>query len=157
MKKLFRTFLAFLILAVGIEVVILICTKVVGWNNLDSGRPFLAAVHVHLMVLGAIFFLIQMILDKLFSITAMKFYKVFYIAYLIGLSVLISMIMYKGFAQLFNFAVITGITQALAAIAHTTLFVSLFFFVHCLYIAAVKNSGNTDIDSNNEESTTKLK
>lgn len=138
MKKLFKTFLTFLILALGVEVVILISTKIVGWNNFESGRPFLAAVHVHLMVLGAIFFLIQMILEKLFNITKAKNYNLFYIIYLVGFSLFLSVLLYKGFAQIFEFSVIRGITEAIPAIAHTGMFVSLFLFAHCLYVTAVK-------------------
>lgn len=138
MKKLFKTFLTFLIAVLVIEVVILISTKMTGWDNFVSGRPFLAAVHVHLMVLGVLFFLIQMILEKLFCITKAKFYNVFYIVFIGGLCLSIAMILYKGFAQVFGFTTIRALTESIPAIAHTAMFVALFFFAHCLYSVAVK-------------------
>ncbi|MEG1711085.1 MAG: DUF2871 family protein [Clostridia bacterium] len=145
MKKLFKTVLAFIILALLIEVVILITTKMTGWNNFISGRPFLAAVHVHLFTIGVIFFLVQMLLEKAFKITKAKFYKAFYIVFLCGFGLFISTLLYKGFAQIFKFSVINAITQSLAAIAHIAMFVGLFLFARCLYLAAVKNNGNDEL------------
>lgn len=142
MKKLFKTFVSFISLALLVEVVILISTKVTGWDNFANGRPFLAAVHVHLMVLGAIFFLVQIVLEKQFSITSTKLYNVFYIIYIVGLSLNVSMMLYKGFAQIFDFAIIRAITEACSAIAHISLFVAFFMFVYCLYQCLFKNKQN---------------
>lgn len=138
MKQLFRTFLIFLILALAVEAGILICTKVAGWNNFESGRPFLAAVHVHLMAMGALFFLIQMILEKIFCLSENRWYKIFYILYLTGISIAVALMLYKGFAQIFEFSVIRGLTEGGAAIGHTAAFVGLFFFARSLYERAVK-------------------
>lgn len=150
MKKLFKTVLSFIILALLIEVVILISTKVVGWNNLASGRPFLAAVHVHLFALGVLFFLIQMLLEKNFNITKAKFYNVFYIVFLSGLGLFMSVLLYKGFGQIFKFDVISGLTQGAAAIAHTAMFVGLFFFAYSLYEVAVKPTNKKEIEKKEE-------
>ncbi|OHT02378.1 hypothetical protein TRFO_30576 [Tritrichomonas foetus] len=144
---LFRTFLSFIILAFGIEIIILITTKIQGWNNFQRGRPFLAAVHVHLMVLGAIMFLINILLDGVYNITQARFYKTFYIVYLVGISLAISMMLYKGFVQLYDGKPIGGLKDAVAAIGHTTTFVGLFFFCHCVYEKAVKEAKSVSSSS----------
>lgn len=137
MKKLFFTFLGFIVASLLVELVILITTKVSGWDNFTYGRPFLAAVHVHLMVLGSFFFLIQMILEKVFKITENKFYKIFYIVYLVGVTLVVSLMLYKGFAQIYNVAIIPGITQSITPIAHVITFSAFFIFAYCLYKQAV--------------------
>lgn len=139
MKKIFFTFLGFIIASLLIEVVILITTKVAGWDNFTQGRPFLAIVHTHLMVLGAFFFLIQMLLEKTFGITDAKLYNIFYFVYLIGVTLLVTMMLYKGFVQLNDGAtVISGLTQSITPIAHVLVFSGFFLFAYCLYTKAVK-------------------
>lgn len=133
MKKLFFTFLAFLIASLTVEVVILILTKTASWDNFATGRPFLAAVHVHLMVLGTLFFLIQMLLEKNFSITSAKWYRIFYIVYLVGVSIVVSLMFYKGVCQLYGAEPIRGLTEGGAAVGHSTVFAGLFLFAACLY------------------------
>lgn len=139
MKKIFFTFLGFIIASLLLEVVILITTKVAGWDNFSQGRPFLAIVHTHLMVLGTFFFLIQMLLEKVFKITEAKLYNAFYYVYLVGVTLLVSMMLYKGFVQLDGTAtVITGLTQSITPIAHVLVFTGFFLFAYCLYTKAVK-------------------
>lgn len=127
MKKLFYTFLTFLILALVVEVAILITTKAVGWDSGVSGRPWVVSVHVHILVLGALMFLILMLVEKNFHITEWKRFNAFYIVYLTGLGLVLCFILYKGFSQLLGAAVIRGLLEGGAAIAHTTMFVGLFF------------------------------
>lgn len=133
MKRIFKTFLSFLITALAVEVGILIMTKVAKWDNFELGRPFLAAVHVHLMAMGALFFLIQIVLEKVFSLSSAKLYNAFYVVFLAGLSVVVGAMMYKGIAQIFGFEIIRGITEGCAALGHTATFVALFLFAACLW------------------------
>ena len=138
MKRIFKTFLSFLIVALAVEVGILIMTKVAKWDNFELGRPFLAAVHVHLMAMGALFFLSQVVLEKAFSVSSAKLYNAFYIVFLTGFSIVIATMFYKGAAQIFGFEIIRGVTEGGAPVGHTTTFVSLFLFAACLYEKAVK-------------------
>ena len=50
-----------------------------------SGKTQLSTLHTHTLVLGMFFFLIVLLLEKNFHITAHKWYKRFYITYNIGL------------------------------------------------------------------------
>lgn len=133
MKKIFFTFVGFLAAALVCELSVLALTKALGWDNFVSGRPFLAAVHVHLLVLGALFFLIQLLLEKNFSLTQNKLYKVFHIVFLVGISLTVALMYYKGVCQLLDASVIRGITEAGAAIGHTLLVAGLALFAVCLY------------------------
>ncbi|MEG2158516.1 MAG: DUF2871 family protein [Clostridia bacterium] len=139
MKKLLKTFISFIILALVVEVAILLTTKIVGWDPTVSGRPWVVSAHVHIMVLGALFTLIMMILDKLFNITSAKLFSAFYIVYLVGFSLLLAFILYKGFNQLLGGTIINGILQAGAGMAHITMFVALFMFC-----AVLKQSVTTE-------------
>ncbi|MGL4950137.1 MAG: DUF2871 family protein [Anaeroplasmataceae bacterium] len=133
MKRLYFTFLSFLTASLLTEVVILISTKIVKWSNIESGRPFLAVVHTHLLILGVFFFLIQIILDKLFEITKHSKYNVFYYLFIVGVVCNVSLMLYKGFAQIFDFNTIKAITEAGSAISHTLTFTGLAFFAYVLY------------------------
>ncbi|MEG1509218.1 MAG: DUF2871 family protein [Clostridia bacterium] len=128
MSNLFKTFLAFVTLALIVEVAILATTKAMRWDPVANGRPWVVSAHVHIMVLGAFFTLIMMLLDKSFNITKAKLFKPFFIVYLVGFSLILLFILYKGFTQLLGGKTISGLLQGGAAIAHTTMFVSLFMF-----------------------------
>lgn len=132
MKKLFRTFLSFLIAALVVEVIVLIVSKVVGWDSFVQGRPIAVIAHVHLLGLGALVFLVMICLEKLFAITKHKRFSVFYIIYLVGIALSVAVMLYRGFTQLFGGQPIGGLTDALAAIGHTVVFVGLFFFAWIL-------------------------
>ncbi|MEG1613757.1 MAG: DUF2871 family protein [Clostridia bacterium] len=132
MSDLFKTFFSFITLTLVVEVAILITTKAVGWNPVLSGRPWVVSAHVHIMVLGAFFTLIMMLLEKSFEITKTKQFRPFFIVYLIGFSLLLAFILYKGFTQLLGGTLISGLLQGGAAIAHITMFVSLFMFCSVL-------------------------
>ncbi|MEG1529418.1 MAG: hypothetical protein RR405_03595, partial [Clostridia bacterium] len=54
-SDLYKTFVAFITLALLVEVAILVTTKAIGWNPSVSGRPWVVSAHVHIMVLGAFF------------------------------------------------------------------------------------------------------
>lgn len=144
MKKIFGTFFAFLILGGAIELSVLALTKATGWNGVENGRPLIAAVHVHLIALGGLFFLVQVALEKLFRLTESKLYKPFYGLFLAGMAVTVSAMYYKGVCQLYGASVIRGITEGGAAIGHSLLLASLILFALCLYFRAVKEPKTQD-------------
>ncbi|MEG1527859.1 MAG: DUF2871 family protein [Clostridia bacterium] len=159
-KELISTFIAFITLALVVEVAILVTTKLVGWQPSIMGRPWVVSAHVHIMVLGAFFTLIMMLLDKSYSITKTKLFKPFFITYLVGFSLLLAFILYKGFVQLLDATIINGLLQAGAGLAHITMFVSLFMFCAVLKDACkekplLNKEQPYVLSSNNDQSNTK--
>lgn len=152
-KKLFYAFLSFISLALVVELAILITTKVIGWDPNVSGRPWVVSAHVHIIVLGALVTLMLIILDKVYSITKLKLFKPFYITYLVGFTLLISFILYKGFSQLLGASTISGLLQGGAAIAHITMFTALFMFIVVLKQAlfGVAKSNKPTMPQDNED------
>ncbi|MEG1394351.1 MAG: DUF2871 family protein [Clostridia bacterium] len=150
-RELFNAFLAFVILALVVEVIILVTTKMVGWNPTVSGRPWVVSAHVHILVLGAMFSLVMILLDKSINITKAKNFYAFFVVYLVGFSLLLAFILYKGFTQLLGGVAISGLLQAGAAVAHVTMFVALFMFCAVLKNALGIVKNNNKSNNKNDE------
>ncbi len=140
LKRYVITAIAILAATLAIEVSVLITTKVTGWNHAENGRPWAVAAHVHLLVLGVVWFLTVTLLEKNFELSAVKLAKPAYIVHLCGLGATVAVILYKGFAQLTGGNVIRGLVEGGAAISHIVLFVGLLLWLITVFKAvAVKN------------------
>ncbi len=140
LKRYVITAIAILAATLVIEVSVLITTKATGWNHAENGRPWAVAAHVHLLVLGVVWFLTATLLEKNFELSAVKLAKPAYIVHLCGLGATVAVILYKGFAQLTGGNVIRGLVEGGAAISHIVLFVGLLLWLITVFKAvAVKN------------------
>ena len=81
LKRYVITAIAILAATLVIEVSVLITTKATGWNHAENGRPWAVAAHVHLLVLGVVWFLTATLLEKNFELSAVKLAKPAYIVH----------------------------------------------------------------------------
>ncbi|WP_410768502.1 DUF2871 domain-containing protein [Fontibacillus sp. BL9] len=65
-----------------------------------TGDTILVALHTHILVLGFLFFLIVLILGKLFGVHEAKSFKAWYLVYNLGLLITIGSMATRGMLQL---------------------------------------------------------
>ena len=123
MKKLFNLSFFYLILGLALGVFFREFTKF----NSFTGITTLSAAHTHTLVLGFIFFLILIILEKLFSISNTKYFTGWLITYSIGLLSLISTLIVRGILEVLNKDFI-GLPH-IAGTAHAIFGISLIWFM----------------------------
>ena len=99
-------------------------------NNF-SGDTVLKSVHTHILVLGFLFFIIVLLLEKNFTISNNKNFNKWIILYNIGLIYLIITLSVRGILQVkgTDFAGLSHI----AGLSHAMFGVSLIWFVIILY------------------------
>ncbi|WP_088547218.1 DUF2871 domain-containing protein [Paenibacillus aquistagni] len=64
-----------------------------------TGNTILKGLHTHILVLGFLFFLVAMILDKLFQIHQSKTFNAWYIIYNVGLIISLAAMTMRGLLQ----------------------------------------------------------
>ena len=123
MKKLFNLSFFYLILGLALGVFFREFTKL----NDFSGATTLNVAHTHTLVLGFIFFLVIVILEKVFTISNIKYFNIWLITYNIGLLSLISTLVARGVLEILNkdFAGLPHI----AGTSHAILGLSLIWFM----------------------------
>ena len=123
MKKLFNLSFFYLILGLALGISYKEFTKI---NNF-TGTTELSGTHTHALVLGFMFFLIVLILEKLFTLSNIKSFNVWIIVYNIGLLSLLSTLVVRGVLQVLNkdFAGLPHI----AGTSHAILGISLVWFM----------------------------
>lgn len=123
MKKLFNLSFFYLILGLALGVFFREFTKL----NDFSGATTLNVAHTHTLVLGFIFFLVIVILEKVFTISNIKYFNIWLITYNIGLLSLISTLVARGILEILNkdFAGLPHI----AGTSHAILGLSLIWFM----------------------------
>ena len=92
-----------------------------------TGRTALGVVHTHYFLLGMVFFLLLLLLEKNFSFTDAKTCKILAV-YHIGLNLTAVMLMVRGVTQVPGTALSSGMSAAISGIAgigHILLGVSL--------------------------------
>lgn len=65
-----------------------------------TGDTILVALHTHILVLGFLFFLIALILGKLFQVHEAKSFNAWYLAYNLGLLITIGAMATRGMLQM---------------------------------------------------------
>jgi len=96
------------------------------FNNF-MGKTTLSVVHTHYFMLGMVFFLLLMILEKNFSFMNLKTKKIL-IAYNIGLNICAAMFVVRGVLQVLETpmrASLNGAISGLAGVGHVLLGTSL--------------------------------
>ncbi len=123
MKKLFNLSFFYLILGLALGIFFREFTKI----NDFTGVTTLSATHTHTLVLGFIFFLVVIILEKVFNISNVKQFNIWLITYNIGLLSLISTLVARGIFEVLNkdFAGLPHI----AGTSHAILGISLIWFM----------------------------
>ncbi|MFY1069001.1 DUF2871 domain-containing protein [Enterococcus sp. AD013-P3] len=128
MKKLVRVSMSYMIIGLLFGVYYRELTK---WFDF-SGKTQLSTLHTHTLVLGMFFFLIVLLLEKNFHITAHKWYKRFYITYNIGLGITLLLMLIHGTMTVMGIessAAISGI----AGQGHIIMTIGLGFFFAILF------------------------
>ncbi len=92
-----------------------------------TGETVLRGVHTHLLVLGFIFFLVILLLDKSFQLSQLKSAKAWFVTYQVGLVTVIATMVARGVAQVKGFD-IAGLSH-MAGVSHTLLGIALIWFM----------------------------
>ena len=99
--------------------------------NDSTGRTALGVVHTHYFMLGMVFFLLLLLLEKNFSFTAAKTGRVLAV-YQIGLNLTAVMFVIRGVVQVLGMELSSGMDAAIsgmAGIGHILLGVSLILLL----------------------------
>lgn len=99
-------------------------------NNFTD-KTILGGVHGHTLILGFIFFLVVLILDKLFEISNAKAYKGWLTLYNVSLLFMLGTLFVRGILQVKG-SDFTGFNH-IVGLSHAMLGVSLIWFVIILY------------------------
>lgn len=140
MQKYFKISTFYLVLGLLIGVFYREFTKM---NNF-TGRTTLSLAHTHVFVLGFIFFILVLLLEKNFNISKIKNFKIWIISYNIGLIYLIFTLVFRGILQVNN-SDFAGLSH-IAGLGHAILGVSLIWFV-TIVNKAIKNSELKEVQS----------
>lgn len=92
-----------------------------------SGQTVLSVVHPHYLMLGTVFFLLLVLLERSFSFTGKKTGRVL-VAYHVGLNLTCAMFVVRGVVQVLGVSLSSGADAAISGIAglgHIVLGVSL--------------------------------
>lgn len=92
-----------------------------------TGKTTLGVVHTHYFLLGMVFFLLLLLLEKSFSFTGAKTGRIL-VAYQVGLNLTAVMFVVRGITQVLGIALSSGMDAAISGIAgigHILLGISL--------------------------------
>ena len=123
MKRYINTALLYAILAMVGGVFYREFTKFFGF----TGKTTLSFVHTHYFMLGMVFFILLLLLEKSFSFTGAKTGRIL-VAYQVGLNLTAVMFVVRGITQVLGTALSSGMDAAISGIAgigHILLGISL--------------------------------
>lgn len=122
MQKYFKLSTFYLVLGLMLGIFYREFTRMSGF----TGTTTLSLVHTHTLVLGFIFFILVLLLDKNFEISKNKNFKKWLIAYNVGLIYLISTLVFRGILQVNNLE-FAGLSH-ISGLGHAILGISLIWF-----------------------------
>lgn len=96
-----------------------------------TGKTVLSGLHTHVLVLGALFFLIVLLLEKNFELTKNKRFNKFFITYNIGLIFLVIMMAVRGCAEVLGLelsAMIDSSISGIAGLSHIIMTIAYILF-----------------------------
>lgn len=130
MKKLYNAALIYLILGLSAGVVY---REVTRWLEFE-GTTRLSLLHTHLLTLGVLVFLIVLMLEKQFSLSQTKWFKLFYWHYNAGLVLTASLMVYIGWQQIQSSGdyVASGMVAGISGLGHMLLAAGLGFLFAAL-------------------------
>lgn len=123
MKALYRGAMIYTIAGLSFGVFYREFTKLQGF----TGKTMLSILHVHTLTLGLLFFLILMLMEKQFTLTAAKRFKGWFITYNIALAGTLATMLTRGITQVMG-TDISGLNH-IAGTFHTTMAVALIWFL----------------------------
>lgn len=113
-----------------------------------TGETVLSGLHTHVLVLGMFFFIIVLILEKLFELTKNKRFNGFFITYNIGLVLTVVMMAVRGYVEVLKLDIstiidssisgIAGLGHIIMAIAYVLFFLILLNRINDLYSSKSK-------------------
>ncbi len=109
-----------------------------------TSKTALGVVHTHYFLLGMVFFLILLMLEKLFQFTKPKTQKIL-IVYQVGLNIFGAMLLIRGILQVLGTKLDNGLDFAISGIAgigHVLLGVSLILILLEIRKAVKENKSN---------------
>ena len=92
-----------------------------------TGETVLRGVHTHILVLGFVFFLIVLLLEKNFELSKLKSIKAWLITYQVAFVAVIATMVVRGVAEVKGFEV-AGLSH-MAGVSHTLLGIALIWFM----------------------------
>lgn len=142
MQKYFKLSTFYLVVGLLLGVFYREFTKLSGFN----GVTVLSAAHTHTLVLGFLFFIIVLLLEKNFSISESKNFKAWIVIYNVGVLGLISTLVARGVLQV-NGSEFAGLSH-IAGLCHAILGVALIWFA-VIVNKAVKMYDSKQVNKNN--------
>lgn len=137
MKKYFYASFTYLILGLIAGIFYRELTKMSNF----TGETVLSGVHTHLLVLGFIFFLVILLLDKSFQLSQLRSVKAWFVTYQVGLVTMTATMVARGVAQVKGFD-IAGLNH-MAGLSHTLLAIALIWLM-VLLGKAIKTENNVE-------------
>jgi hypothetical protein len=96
-----------------------------------TGTTQLSVVHTHLLALGMLFFLVVLALEKSFTLTASRWFPLFFVVYQAGLGLAVTMFLVHGTLTVLGHQ--TGqLISYVAGLGHVGLTAGLVFFLLAL-------------------------
>ena len=111
--------------------------------NHFEGRTALSVIHPHFFVLGMVFFLLLMLLEKSFGFSGGKRVSLFLILYQVGLNVSVLGFLLRGLTDVWQTALSSGMDASisgLSGLGHTVLGVSLVLLLLQIRKSAVRGT-----------------
>ncbi|MGL5328742.1 MAG: DUF2871 domain-containing protein [Peptostreptococcaceae bacterium] len=142
MQKYFKISTFYLILGLALGVFYREFTRLSGF----SGSTVLGLLHTHTLVLGFLFFILVLLLDKNFNISKIKNFNSWIITYNVGLIYLICTLIFRGILQV-NGSEFSGLSH-IAGLGHAILGISMIWFV----VIVNKALKNYDLSDNSTRS-----
>jgi hypothetical protein len=96
-----------------------------------TGTTQLAFVHTHLFALGMLFFLVVLALEKAFTLTASRWFPLFFITYQLGLVLTVTLLVVHGTMTVLGHETGPAIS-GVAGLGHIGLATGLIFFLLAL-------------------------
>lgn len=123
MKKYYYLSFTYLILGLIAGVFYRELTKAAGF----TGDTVLRGVHTYLLVLGFLFFLVVLLLEKSFGLSHLKGMKAWFITYQVALITVVATMVVRGIAEVKGFEV-AGLSH-MAGLTHALLGIALVWFM----------------------------
>lgn len=123
MKKYYNAAMIYLILGLSLGVFYREFTKMLGFE----GQTVLKVLHTHVLVLGCIFFILVLLVEKSFTLSNLKQSQAWFIFYNIAFIIFIITMLIRGILQVKGLDM-NGLTH-MSGLAHALIGVALIWFM----------------------------
>lgn len=145
MKKLWKTAFVYLIVATVFEVALAGLLEATGIHAAGDGiaaRPLGLIVHTHLLGLGFFFYILLLMLDKLFALSHDPGFRRFELVYNAGLVLAAVIMIYRSLGEVLAYEVSKMLAMGIGTIAHILVTVGLIMFALILKRGVEQAEGN---------------